>query len=356
MHNNIDDKIKELLSKEEAVPKSVREKKEDAFNMIRDMENKQMKNKNNFFNKKNIAIATLVIVGGISITSPILANVKNFIFNGGYRGVQNAIDNGYEQNIEGVYSESNGIRLEVVKAVADPTMINLKFKVSSNDINKIKKFRYSENGASINKFNIIDDKNRVIQFYDEEGVGVKPIVDESGNEVWLVSGSDESVDISDIKNGNVYFDIMINSSKGNLEGIKSLTLQTNKVANLEGNWKLEVEFDEFMTNNEIVNYVASESNEKIEILEAKGMATGIKVKFIVNAPIDESILQKVKLVDENGVEYRTDRPAWMDTKNGKDLVEVTFEASKFDDLGKFDFVIENLDGKDEVVKLVKQVN
>lgn len=356
MYNNIDDQIKNLLNKEEIIPMSIRNKKEEAFNIIRDMESKDTKNKRNLFSKKNIAVATVVIVGGITLTSPILANVKNLIFNGRYKGVQTAIDNGYEQNIKGVYSESNGIRLEVIKAVVDQTMINLKFKVSSEDIENIKKFEYDENGPSINTFNITDDKGRVIQFYDEEGTGTKPIIDENGKEVWLVSGSDESVDINDKSNGNLYFDIMLNSAEGNLGGIKSLNLQTNKIANLKGDWKLEVKLDKVITDNDALNYVTTGSNDNVEVLEAKGIATGIKVKFMVNVPIDESIISKVKLVDEDGVEYKTDRPGWMEVENGKDIVEITFEASKFDNLDKFDFVIEDLNGKDEVIKLTKEVN
>lgn len=356
MHKNIDNQIKDLLNKEEVIPNSVRNKKEEAFDMIRNMENNEVKVKRSLFSKKNIAIATVVILGGISLTTPILANVKDLIFNGRYKGVQTAIDNGYEQNVEGIASESNGINIEVIKVIADPTMMNLKFKVSSDDIKKISEFKYTENGPSINTFNITDDRNRVIQFYDEEGTGTKPIIDENGKEVWLVSGGDESVDISDIDNGNIYFDIMLNSSEGNLAGIKSLSLQTNQIANLKGNWKIDVEFDEMMTTNDEINYITIESNDKVEVLEATGMATGIKVRFKVNTPIDESIISKVKLVDENGVEYKSDRPGMMKVEDGKDIVEITFEASKFDNIDKFDFVVENLDNTDEIVKLVKQNN
>lgn len=82
MRNNIDDKIKNLLNKEESIPMSVRNKKEEAFNIIRDMESKDTKNKRSLFTKKSIAVATVVIVGGITLTSPILANVKDLILNG----------------------------------------------------------------------------------------------------------------------------------------------------------------------------------------------------------------------------------------------------------------------------------
>ena len=55
----------------------------------------------------------------------------------------------------------------------------------------------------------------------------------------MISGSDESVDVSDIDNGNVYFDIILHS-QGNLEKIKSLDLQTNSIANFNGDWNLHV--------------------------------------------------------------------------------------------------------------------
>lgn len=60
------------------------------------------------------------------------------------------------KNIEWVYSESNGIRLEVIKVVTEPTLTNLKFKVSSEDIKNMKKFKYVENVPSINTFNTMN--------------------------------------------------------------------------------------------------------------------------------------------------------------------------------------------------------
>ena len=354
MHKNIDDEIRNLLNKEESVPVSVKNKKEEAFNIIRDMNNDEFKNKRRLFNKKNIAVAIVVIVIGINLTTPIFANVKQLIFNGRYKGVQTSIYNGYEQNVSEVYSESNGIRLEVVKASIDSTMINLKFRVTSKDIKNMKKFKYTENGASINRFNINDDKGRVLQFYDaKEGIGTEPLIDENGQSYFLILGSDESVDVSDIDNGNVYFDIILHS-QGNLGEIKSLDLQTNSIANFDGDWKVHVKLDEAMINEKVVNYSVTTKNTNVDVLEAKGMTTGLIIKFKLNKPIDESIISKVKLVDKDGREYRTDRPGSIEGENGSNVAKITFEASKFDNLDKFDFVIESLDGKDEVVKLSKE--
>lgn len=145
-----------------------------------------------------------------------------------------------------------------------------------------------------------------------------------------------------------------NSSEGNLKGIKELNLQTNEIANLTGNWNLNIKLDEAMVNSEVVNYVVDKENDIVEVIEARGMATGLKVKFRINTPVDETIISQVKLLDKKGTEYRSDRIASMGIVDGKDIVEMTFEASKFENLDKFDLVVEDLNGKDEVVKLIKK--
>ncbi|WP_154658878.1 hypothetical protein [[Clostridium] dakarense] len=47
MHNDLDKLIKENLNKEEYIPQSIINKKEDAFNMIKNMEKENIKAKKN---------------------------------------------------------------------------------------------------------------------------------------------------------------------------------------------------------------------------------------------------------------------------------------------------------------------
>ena len=109
-----------------------------------------------------------------------------------------------------------------------------------------------------------------------------------------------------------------------------------------------------MTKENVTKYLVATKNNNVDILEAEGTATGLMIKFKLNKSVDENIISKVKLIDKDGREYRTDRPASIDVANGSNIVKITFEASKFDNVDRFDFVIENVDGKDEVVKLAKE--
>ncbi|WP_042273219.1 hypothetical protein [Faecalimicrobium dakarense] len=295
----------------------------------------------------------MVVIGGLSFGKPVLAGINKVLFEGRYNGVKSAKENGYEQKVEGVFSKSDGIRLEVVDLVADPTIINIRFKLSAKDANELKKFKNpeTENKSIMNHFTITDDKGRILQTYGKDGIMSPPLTDEDGNEYWLTSGGDEDIDISKLNENEVYFGCVFTSSQGLLGDIKGLRIQTNMISNLEGNWDLKLDFDDFITNNEEVSYVAKDKNEKVEIIEAKGFATGIKIDFTVNEPIDELIILNAKLVDKNGKEYTTERPGWMENKNGKDYVSMTFDVSQYESLDEFDFIINGLD--DSKVTLVK---
>ncbi|MGX4599403.1 DUF4179 domain-containing protein [Faecalimicrobium sp. JNUCC 81] len=353
MQNDLDKLIKENLNKEEYIPQSIINKKEDAFNMIKDMEKENIKAKKKYINKKTAAAVAMVVIGGLSFGKPVLANINKVLFEGRYRGVQSAKENGYEQKAEGVFSESNGIRLEVVDLVADPTIINIKFKLSSKDTNELKKFKNPEtkNKSIMNHFTITDDKGRILQTYGKDGIMSPPLTDEDGNEYHLTSGADEDIDVSRLNENEVYFWCVFTSSQGSLGDIKGLRIQTNKISNIEGNWDLKLDFNDFIINNKEVSYVAKDKNEKVEIIEAKGFATGIKIDFVVNEPIDELIMLNAKLVDKNGKEYRSERPGWMESKDGKDYVSITFDVSQYEKLDEFDFIIDGLDNSK--VTLVK---
>lgn len=355
MHNDLDKLIKENLNKEEYIPQSIINKKEDAFNMIKNMEKENIKDKKKYINKKTaVAAVAVIVIGGLSFGKPVLASIKKVLFEGRYSGVQNIKENGYEKKLEGVFSESNEIRLEVVDLVADPTIISIKFKLSSKDASELKKFKNpeTENKSIMNHFTITDDKGRILQTYDvKDGIMSPPLTDENGNKYWLTSGADEDIDISKLNENEVYFWCVFTSSQGSLGDIKGLRIQTNKISNIEGNWDLKLDFDDFITNNKEVSYVARDKNEKIEIIEAKGFATGIKIDFAVNVPIDELIMLNAKLVDKNGKEYKSERPGWMENKEGKDYVSITFDVSQYEKLDEFDFIIDGLDNSK--VTLVK---
>lgn len=304
--------------------------------------------------KKWIIAASVVVVSALAFQTPVFAEFLEELFGGHYKGVQSAVDEGYIQETTGLVSESNGIKLELLKVVKDPTVIQFSYRLSSDDVKGLRNFKYDKGpGNSLDQFNIIDDQGRIIQAIDEGGESyTEPFIDENGKKQWLLSSGSQDVR-EDLERGQVYFDIILNSSQGNYDDIKGSSIQTNKIGNLEGNWSLDVVFDEQMVQVPKVGYEVSTPNDKIEILSAQGLPTGLKVDFLVKAPIDESIISKAKVIDSKGNSYSADRAGWMETTEEGELVELTYDVLEKQLGDEFKFVVEDVNGKDEGVTLIK---
>lgn len=348
----LDEKIAKLLSQVGEIPESIKIKKEQAYKEIRTMSkvNKKMNKKKRWI----IAASVIVVAGALVFQTPILADFVGELFGGHYKGVQSAVDEGYIQETTGLVSESNGIKLELLKVVKDPTVIQLSYRLSADDITRLRNFKYDKGlGNSLDQFNITDDQGRIIQAMDEEdGLYTEPFIDENGKEQWLLSSRSQDVR-EDLENGRVYFDIILDSSQGNFDDIKGLSIQTNKIGNLEGNWSLDVIFDEQMVQVSKVEYETSISNDKIEILSAEALPTGLKVDFLVKAPMDESIISKAKVIDSKGNSYSVARTGWMETTEEGEHVELTYDILENQLGDEFKFIIEDVNGEDEAVTLIK---
>lgn len=336
----------DLFNEDDKIPDSIRAKKENSFNEIRKMENDKKMN-NGFSIKKKLIASIAVFLLILGIGTPIAAHMKWRFLDGRDKGVQEAIDNNYDQNLDGVFAKSNGVTLELTNVITDPTVIALRFKITSEEnINKI--------GLDTNKkcniaFNIIDDRERVIQGYDNiEGIYSGKVESESGEIIRLSSGGSESLDMSNADEDILYYDYMITSTEGNLKDIKGLTIETDSIGELVGEWKLQVEFDKEITGSTNREYDVVKTSEKIEVIQAKQMATGLLVKFIVKGDVDENIVAKTKIEDSEGNLYGTNRAATLGTLNdGNNEVEMIFETSKFNVLERFNLVIDGFDEKVE---------
>lgn len=347
----LEQKIIQLLNREEAIPNSIKIKKEQAYKEIRQMSKQSNKRRNK---KKWMVAASAVVVGALTLGTPIFADFAERLFGGSYSGVQSAIDQGYIQKTTGIVSESNGIKLELLKVVKDPTIIQLSYRLSAEDKTLLKGFKYDKGKRdALDQFTIIDDKERVLQTVDEEGAYTVPFIGEKGEKQWLISSGSQDVR-EDLENGQVYFDIILNSSQANYDDIRSLSIQTNKIGNLAGEWALEVVFDEQMVQVSKVQYEASQANDKIEILSAQALPTGLKVDFLVKVPINESIVSNAKVVDSKGNTFSADRGGWMENTEEGERVILTYEVLESELQGKFEFVVEDIDGQTESITLVRK--
>lgn len=344
----LDQKIAQLLNGEEAIPNSIKIKKEQAYKEIREM-SKQSKKVSN--KKKWMVAASAVVVGALTMGTPIFAEFAEKLFGGSYSGVQSAVNEGYIQETTGIESESNGIKLELLNVVKDPTIIQLSYRLSSEDPKVLKGFKYDRGkGNALDQFTIIDDKGRVLQAIDEEGTYTVPFIDEKGEKQWLVSSVSQDVR-EDLEHGQVYFDILLSSTQGNYDDIQGLSIQTNKIGNLEGDWQLDVVFDEQMVQVSKVQYEAREVNDKIEILSAEALPTGLKIDFLVKVPIDESIVSNAKVVDRKGNSFSAERGGWMENTEEGERVILTYDVLESELQDEFEFMVEDIDGQTETITL-----
>lgn len=336
-------KIKKWANQEEELPESIKKKTALAYEEIRAMGRKS-KHRNK---KKWSAVAAgILLIGVISIQPPVLAGIKKVLFGGDYVGVQLAIDKGELQEIEGAVSESNGIKLEVIGGLIDPTVIHLRLKLSTENPKLLKNFRYNPQHSwrFIDQFTIIDDQGRIIQSINEEGSYSEPIRSETDGEIWMLSSSVEEVDSSKKEQGEIYIDMILNSSEGNYKEIKGITLQTHKLGKFEGDWSLKVNFNEDMNADEGINYQVVEAHEAIQIVDATLYRTGLKVDFITSLAIDESVISKAQIINETGQVYTSDRTGWMEQVEGGEKVVLTFGILA-EDLGEnFSFKIDGFEG------------
>lgn len=351
---NVDNELKNLLNENNKIPESIKLKKESAFAEIRKtVINKEAVREKSYMKKKKVGLVAAVLAGVLLVGTPIVAAVRGVLLDGKYQGIQKAVEKGYVQNVEGVFAEDKGIKMELTNVVSDPTAISLRFKISAENKNDIKKLGLDSDTKGRVAFNIIDDKGRVIEGYDpEEGSYTVPIKGENEEDIWLTSGGDNSVDTSNISNGEIYYDYMINSTEGNLKDIKGLSIEVVKLGKLKGNWKMNVDFTEEMMATNVVTYEATEKNDKVEVIEAKQMATGLMVTFAVKPGLDENIILYTKIEDMQGNRYSTERAASMEVlEDGRDKVVMTFDISKFNSLEEFYLVVENFEGVDQKVKM-----
>lgn len=352
--DNIDKELANLLNDNNEIPQVVRSKMDDAFQEIRNNNGSkdELRGKKHM-NKKKVGVIAAALVGVMLVGTPIVAGVRNLILDGNFKGIQEAIDNGYVQNVEGVFAEDNNIKLELMNVVADPTTISLRFKITSDNINELKKLGFDKSDKGSISFNLIDDRGRVLEGYDpKEGSYTVPVKGDNGEDTWLTSSGSCSADTSNINNGEIYYDYMINSSEGNLKDIKGLSIEAVKMGTLKGSWRMNIDFTEEMISSETAIYEVVEGNENIEVFEAKQMATGLMIDFAIKPGLDESLIVYTNIEDMEGKKYDVERAAWMEVlEDGRDRAGITFEISKFNTLEEFYLVVENFEGKELKVKM-----
>ncbi len=373
MNINFEDEIKKILNEDIAIPDSILEKKEIAFNKIR--KSKNIKVKFSYKQKVVASIIAVTIIGGIVFGTTAIASIKKCLFNNDY-GVQKAVDNGYVQNIENNIMRDNGVEIKVNNVLKDSKRVALSLNLKFDDKNLMKYLKYIKISWSIKtddgkEIPLSEDCNYSIDKEKGELVfnDISNILDGFGNED-MVSASKEFKDINsfnlEIKKIELLADASAQIDSKTLPKLDNDTKKQLEEAGIklykeiEGTWKTNIKLDEKFKDIKPIAYKAAENNDFINIISAEMLPTGMDITFNFNnqtKPLSQETLKeidKITLVDDKGIIYKPTERTWQSSNdNNKTNVRKTFCVTAFDKIGNLKMIVKDLSGNTQEIKLVK---
>ncbi|MDO0824937.1 DUF4179 domain-containing protein [Desulfosporosinus nitroreducens] len=347
MEKDFEQELKNSLSRNVEIPKSVLNKAESAFEEIRRHNAQKVGKKSVLFKKQWIAAAVAVVFLGLTFNQPVVAAIKSALW-GNHAGIERAVENGYSQEVQTASVKSNGVDTKVTNVVIDKSRLGLSVNAKFDDLNSIKDvaLMYLDMVITDSHGNVISGDG-----YSNQAVG----------------GLDFTTDTSDKDSGSLRCDVLLESPTASIPQTDQLKVEIKRIVLyakdradkpikvIEGPWNHNVSLDQQFSNTKGIAYIATNINDELSINSAELLPTGFNVKFSVNTPnpYDESIISRVQLVDSNGNIYKSSGMASMSTENNKAVVSMTFEVSSFDRVDSLNLVLKDINGKGSAVKLVK---
>ncbi|WDC85394.1 DUF4179 domain-containing protein [Caloramator sp. mosi_1] len=344
MINNFEDNIKDLLSQDIKIPDSVLSKAELAFEQIRYSEDvKTTKFKE--FKRQSIAAVAVICVLSLTVFGGSAFALIRALFSD--KGIQNAVENGYVQSSLGNVVKDNGVAISVDDIVVDKTKMAVSFTLNFDDKSKLRN---------------VSDILLGLTIKDYKGI----IIEEDGNADSVVRGLFSKIDASQKEKGELKYYLEMYSTSGEITGIDNVIIDINSVnlfeedkgkniENINGNWKFSLKLDDKFTESKEIKFRAENKSDIIEIVSAKMLPTGMSIECIVNKPVDENIINKINLIDEQGNIYIPSPIASIDSiSNNRNVIKLTFDATLFQSKDKLIMRIRDIYGKNEEIRLVKE--
>lgn len=305
------------------------------------LENRICSKKNNFNKKKYMAIAaTISLFVLIGLTSPVRATINKMFFNNS--GIENAVNNNYIQEVSNEELVTDDFNMKLNNILVDSSHISLEFEL---DVKNAKKL-----------LNLNSEKN---DFYSDIALYTKDgeVICEEGN-VGMIGSTVYTFDNTKASEKKAYLRILFESTEGKIPKmdeinikVKSLSfrnLTTDKIIySSELNWDLNVNLDNKFTKTNDIQYSFKSESPNIVIHEAKAIPTGLFLRFdYLSSGHDENILGAMKVIDNNGKEYKMHGASMESLESGGDSLSGTFDGiTSFDNIDEFILEIENPDGK-----------
>ena len=265
---NFDKEIKKALSEEIEKPKSYED-------IIKNTLNNQ--NNNTYYKNKKIIkkvacfILVIVLATSVIFAKDILAYIRYLLKTNSSKGEQTAIDNGYIEEVNMKYINSNGVNVRVSEILMDDYNLSILFNIEIPETEGVE----SIYNVKLSNLIITDEQNNVLvlalenseryeEFYKENNIQERnrniaynkgayygEIITSYGRtiEYKYMTYSEE---FPKSKKINISFDKIVLSNKNSYD--KTV---------IEGEWNIEVNLPEEMYNRETLIYNAKNSTEDI---------------------------------------------------------------------------------------------
>lgn len=251
--------------------------------------------KNSYFKQinilKKVACFLLIIVFATSIifAKDISAYINYLLKSNSDNGVQEAIDNGYIQDVNMKYIDSNGVKVKVTELLMDDYNLSMLFYIEIPEIENIEEI-YDVNFSNLI---ITDDKDNIIvaefentdkyhEFCKERNMEI------SYNNIAYSNGAFEGKIVSKFDKDIEY---MYKTYSDNFPKSKKLIINfdkiilSNKNSNektaIEGTWNLKVNLPETMYNRKTILYSAKNcTKDDIIVTKAEVSNTAMKIELV----------------------------------------------------------------------------
>lgn len=251
--------------------------------------------KNSYFKQinilKKVACFLLIIVFAtfIIFAKDISAYINYLLKSNSDNGVQEAIDNGYIQDVNMKYIDSNGVKVKVTELLMDDYNLSMLFYIEIPEIENIEEI-YDVNFSNLI---ITDDKDNIIvaefentdkyhEFCKERNMEI------SYNNIAYSNGAFEGKIVSKFDKDIEY---MYKTYSDNFPKSKKLIINfdkiilSNKNSNektaIEGTWNLKVNLPETMYNRKTILYSAKNcTKDDIIVTKAEVSNTAMKIELV----------------------------------------------------------------------------
>lgn len=348
-YDDIDNLLFDYFKDNEYVPNIITNGIENAIN------NKNKKYKVILLIKKFIItmIGILTITGGIVFAKDIKIFVNTLIENiyGNYNnGITTAINNGYSQDIDMKYIESNNIKVKVNQITMDDYNLGIIFNI------EIKQSEFFKDLYNVQFKNllIMDENNNVIfAEYENQEEFVK-YCDENNFDKgtygigYANCGANGS--ILNIQNNNIVYSFYTTSEK--FPQSKKLTIKfdkiyllnnkifdevnnkkvDNRIATIEGNWHIDIDLGKMSSDRESIDYIATNINDNnTTVTKASLSMTNMKLELITNSDkIDFKKLQERRNMSVRDMIPFSD--IYIETSNGNKFFQSNSGSNGYDTL------------------------